>query len=223
MNATARLELPAGVRLRVARELLALECEEMLGVASTAVLGGGFATARCIVSIRVPRGYAGTQPAADIAAAARAGGFQADVGLMTGVSLDRARVAVATHAGVSACAVVTAGVARPWAAGSACRHPVAGAGTINVIAVVDARLTTPAALNLMATVTEAKVLALVDAGIRTADGEIASGTATDAVVVAWPLHAFGREFRYGGPATPPGWSAAHATRLAMAAALGRPA
>jgi adenosylcobinamide amidohydrolase len=202
------------------RDLLVVDCEQTLSTASTAVLGGGLSSARCIVSIRVPPGYAGGQPAADIGRAAADAGVKADVGLMTAVPLDFARVAVATEAGVSAAAVVTVGIARAWAAGSSSRRPVLGAGTINIITVVDATLTATAALNLIATVTEAKVLALLDAGIRTDEGEAASGTATDAVVIAWPRRGSGRLFGYGGPATPPGWAAARATRSAIASALG---
>src|SRR5205807_706115 len=84
-------------------------------------------------------------------------------------------------------------------------------------AVLGGGLAAGAALNVLATVTEAKVLALLAAGVRTADGEPASGTATDAVVVAWP--AAGRPRAFGGPATAPGWAAAAATRQALREAL----
>jgi adenosylcobinamide amidohydrolase len=111
---------------------------------------------------------------------------------------------------------VTAGVARPWAAGSS-RGPHRSAGTINTVVVVDRSLSPAAALNLLATITEAKVLALLEAGVRTPDGDSASGTATDAVVVAWPLG--GDPMPFGGPATAPGWAAAAAVRQAMREAL----
>jgi adenosylcobinamide amidohydrolase len=58
---------------------------------------------------------------------------------------------------------------------------------------------------------------LLEAGVRTPDGDSASGTATDAVVVAWPLG--GDPMPFGGPATAPGWAAAPAVRQAMREAL----
>jgi adenosylcobinamide amidohydrolase len=196
--------------------MLVFEADDEFGIAATSVLGGGLRRGRCIVSIRVPRDYAGHDPVGDIRRAARAAGWEPDVGLMTAVDLARVRVAAAAVAGVTAIAAVTAGVARPWAAGSS-RGPHPSAGTINTVVVVDRNLAPAAALNLLATITEAKVLALLEAGVRTPDGEPASGTATDAVVVAWPLAA--EPVPFGGPATAPGWAAAAAVRQAMREAL----
>ncbi len=205
-----------GVRLHRSPRLLVLESADEMGIASTAVLGGGLRRGRCIVSVRVPHGYEGRDPAGDIWRAALAGGWRADVGLMTAVDLDRVRVAAAGAGGVTAVAAVTAGVARPWAAGSSSGpHPLAG--TINTIVVLDRALTPAAALNVLATVTEAKVLGLFEAGVRTEAGEAASGTATDAVAIAWPVSGAPEEF--GGPATAAGWAAAAATRQAFREAI----
>lgn len=206
----------AGIRLHLGRDLLVFQAGEELGIASTAVLGGGLRRGRCVVSMRVPPGYAGADPATDIRRAARAAGWEPDVGLMTAVDLRRARTAAARADGVTARATVTAGVGRPWAAGSS-RGPHAPAGTINAVVILDRRLAPAAALNLVATVTEAKVLGLLEAGVRTAEGEPASGTATDAVVVAWPLS--GDALPFGGPATAPGWTAAAAVRQALRESL----
>ncbi|HZU15546.1 MAG TPA: adenosylcobinamide amidohydrolase [Candidatus Dormibacteraeota bacterium] len=207
-----------GVRIHRSPDLLVVEAPTPLAVASTAVLGGGLTRARRIVAVRVSRDYAGTDPAADIRRAARARGWTAEVGLMTAVPLDRTCLAAASAEGVTALAAVTAGVQRLWSAGSG-RGPVPGAGTINLIAILDGRLEEAAALNLLTTVTEAKVLTLLEAGLRTGEGDPASGTATDAVVVASPAEGAGRRWRYGGPATAPGWAAAAATRLALRRAL----
>jgi adenosylcobinamide hydrolase len=203
---------PSPVRVELGRDLLVWTSEEELGIASTAVLGGGLRRGRCIVSVRVPRGYGGLDPAADIRRAARAAGWEPDVGLMTAVDLRRVRTATAGAEGVTALASVTAGVTRPWAAGAG-RGPHPAAGTINAVVVLDRRLAPAAALNLLTTVTEAKVLALLEAGVRTADGQPVSGTASDATVVAWP--AAGDPLPFGGPATAPGWAAAAATRRAL--------
>jgi len=206
----------AGVRIHLGSDLLVFESDRELGLASTAVLGGGLGRGRCVVSIRVPPGYAGRDPAVDIRRAAGSAGWDPDVGLMTAVDLDRVRIAAASADGVTAIAAVTAGVSRPWAAGSN-RGPHPGSGTINTVVVIDRGLEPAAALNLLTTVTEAKVLALLEADVRTAGGDPASGTATDAVVVAWPLS--DDRLPFGGPATAPGWAAAAAVRQALREAL----
>jgi len=206
----------AGVRIHLGSELLVFESDRELGFASTAVLGGGLGRGRCVVSVKVPPGYSGRDPAADIRSAALAMGWEPDVGLMTAVDLQRVRVAAAGADGVTAIAAVTAGVARPWAAGSN-RGPHPGAGTINTVVVIDRGLEPAAALNLLTTVTEAKVLALLEAHVRTAGGDPASGTATDAVVVAWPFS--DDRLPFGGPASAPGWAAAAAVRQALREAL----
>jgi adenosylcobinamide hydrolase len=206
----------APVRLDFTSRMLVFHSEEELGIASTAVLGGGLLRGRCIVSLRVPHGYAGSDPAGDILRAARVAGWEPEVGLMTAADLCLARTAAARAEGVTALATVTAGVGRPWAAGSS-RGPHPAAGTINTVVVLDRRPSPAAALNLLTTVTEAKVLELLEAGVRTVDGEHASGTATDAVVVAWPLK--GDPLPFGGPATAPGWAAAAAVRQALRESL----
>ncbi len=212
------LRAPVGTRLHITAKVMVVESPQPLAIASTVVLGGGLRVGRCIVALRVPSDYSGRDPAGDIRDAARLEGWVADVGLMTAVPLDQARIAVTSADGATVTAIVTAGVTRPWAAGSS-RGPVPAAGTINIIVLLDAGLTPAAALNVMSTVTEAKVLTLVEAGIRTPAGDLASGTATDALVVAYPGTANGVVWKFGGPATPPGWAAAAATRAALRQAL----
>lgn len=209
---------PAGVSIECDAGLLTIRSDALLRIASTAVHGGGLTHGRCIVSARVPSSYSGLEPARDIQELAAIRGLRPDVGLMTAVDLSKARSATVASGGVTAIAVATVGLSRTWAAGSPLR-PVAGAGTINLIVLLDAGLEDAAGLNLIATVTEAKVLTLAAFWIVTEEGEPASGTASDAVVVAWPAQATAR-FKFGGPATPPGWAAAAATRAALGEAIG---
>jgi adenosylcobinamide amidohydrolase len=56
-------------------------------------------------------------------------------------------------------------------------------------------------------------MALAAWDVRTPQGEPATGTSTDAVVVACTGR--GEQLRYAGPATPAGWLAARAVRTAM--------
>lgn len=216
MRILAALGDPAGVDLSGDREMLAVQARRDLGLASTAVVGGGLRSGRGVVALNVPGGYAGCDPAGDILAAAAYRGLRADVGLMTAVPLCRARLGAATAGGVSALCLATAGVERPLAAGSQ-PGPCDVAGTINLIVLLNRMLAPAAALNVMTTVVEAKVLALLAAGVRTPAGEPASGTATDAIVVAYPLE--GGVLPFGGPATSVGFAAAAATRQALGAAL----
>jgi adenosylcobinamide hydrolase len=208
---------PVGVSIECDSDLLAIRSDAHLRIASTAVLGGGLTLGHCVVSARVPPSYSGLDPARDIRELAASRGFRPEVGLLTAVDLSKARSATVSCDEVTAMAVATAGLRRTWAAGSP-PGPVAPAGTINLILVLNVGLEDAAGLNLIATVTEAKVLTMASFGIMTEEGEPASGTATDAVVVAWPAEATPR-FRFGGPATLPGWAAAAATRAALGEAI----
>jgi adenosylcobinamide hydrolase len=79
--------------------------------------------------------------------------------------------------------------------------------------VVDA-LPSPAALvNLVITTTEVKTAALREAGLRCATGGLASGTSTDAVVIA--ATGRGRRVEFGGPISNLGALVAHATHRAL--------
>src|SRR5262249_57291941 len=104
-------------------------------------------------------------------------------GLATGARRETARIATEGRAEIPATAIVTVGLSTPASAG---RSTVAvwRPSTINTILVVDAAPAPAALVNLVMTVTEAKVMAMAEAGVRTADGDLASGTSTDALVVA---------------------------------------
>ena len=76
-------------------------------------------------------------------------------------------------------------------------------GTINLVTLVDADLSTGALVRASTLATEAKTLAMVEAGLRTRQGHIATGTPTDATVVGHSGR--GRHFEYAGSATLVGW------------------
>ena len=76
-------------------------------------------------------------------------------------------------------------------------------GTINLVTLVDADLSAGALVRASTLATEAKTLAMVEAGLRTRQGLIATGTATDATVVGHSGR--GRHFKYAGSATLVGW------------------
>lgn len=115
-------------------------------------------------------------------------------------------------------AVATVGLGTLVAAGLSPRAPWRPS-TINTIVLVDARLEPGSAVNAVITATEAKVGALSDAGIVTPDGMPATGTVTDAVVVAWTGR--GPRLAYLGPATPGGWLVARSVRRAVTEGIKR--
>ena len=78
---------------------------------------------------------------------------------------------------------------------------------------VDADPEPAALVNLLVTLTEVKTDVLRTAGVRCADGRPATGTSSDAIVVA--ATGRGARCRFGGPLTALGWAAASATRITL--------
>ncbi len=189
-----------GVDLDIGSEAVIATAPAPLTVLSSAVVGGGLVRASTIMNVRVPHDHPCDDPAGILAAYARRRGIaEPYVGLLTAAPLERARVAVAAQDGLEAMAVVTVGLANRCAAGL--KEPVAAltVGTINTIVIVDGAATPAALVNAALTVTEAKALVLFEHEVRTPEGVPATGTSTDAVVIAvtgaGPLHL------YGGPAS----------------------
>ena len=191
--------------------------ERPLTVLSSAIVGGGFSESRHIVNMRVSDMAPGVRPDEVLAAfAVRCGIAEPFVGLMTAAETEHARVAAATHDGVTVAAAVSIGLSNTTSAGVSAPAPAPPA-TINIVILVDAALVPAAMVNAVITATEAKTMVLRDWDVRTADGDPASGTSTDAVVVA--ATGSGEPFAYAGPATVPGWLVGRGVRLAMSDAL----
>jgi adenosylcobinamide hydrolase len=148
---------------------------------------------------------------------------------MTAAYTQFARCAVESLRDLTVAAVVSIGLSNTTSAGvtppigrepagDANSRPSAAAatpkpGTINVILLIDGALTPAAMVNAVITATEAKTMTLGAWDVKTPEGDAASGTSTDTVVVACTGR--GDELSYAGPATPVGWLAARAVRAAM--------
>ncbi len=212
-------ELLAGVTLERSRDALVIRAAEPLAVLSSAVLGGGARSARSIVNLHVPRGYDCRSPERDLRSFARRAGLASPlVGLMTAVPLEQARVLAGAADRITVRAVITVGLANVARAGQrAERH--AAAGTINAIFLCDGQLRGSAAVELVALASEAKASALIEAGVRTSQGALATGTSTDATVIAWRRRAT-PEVRYAGSATAIGSLVARLVRDALGASDG---
>jgi len=202
-----------GVSVEVGMEAVVVSSARPLRVLSSAVHRGGFVDARSIVNLHVAKRDPCTDPSGMIGAFARRAALPAPwVGLLTGALTERAAVDEEEAAGVRALAVVTVGLSNPVAAG---HSPIStwSASTINTIVVVEGDPEPAALVNAVITTTEVKGLALRAAGLVVEDGVAASGTSTDAVVIA----ATGRgvRCRFGGPASEMGWAVARAVRGAL--------
>lgn len=202
-----------GVVVRIDPEAVVITAATPLSALSSAVWGGGLASARAIVNLHVAKDDPCSDPPAMLAAYARGAGVpEPYVGLLTGARTDGATVGEERTGGIAALAVATVGLSNRMAAG---REPVRRwmPGTINTIVVVDANPESAALVNAVITVTEVKALLLHDAGFRDAAGGAVSGTSTDAVVIA--ATGRGGRPRFGGPASELGWSIAQAVRAAL--------
>ena len=202
-----------GIVVRADAEAVVIVSAQPLRVLSSAVHGGGFASARAVVNLHVGKDDTCVDPSAMLTEYARRAGVpEPFVGLLTGAWTDLAALGEEDGAGIPALAVATVGLSNRIAAG---RAPVTGwtHGTINTIVVVDADPEPAALVNAVMTVTEVKALVLQEAGVRDEAGCLATGTSTDAVVIAATGRGARRQF--GGPASELGWSVAQAAGKAL--------
>jgi adenosylcobinamide hydrolase len=196
-----------------------IRAERPLRAVSSAVVGGGIVEVCSVVNMHVPRGFQCEESERRLdALVTRRGLTRPFVGLLTGAATERAEQATERAGGLTVQAVVTLGLSNRSAAG---RSPVAawGPSTINTIVIVDGDPEDAALVNLVITATEAKTLALVEGGVRSAQGELVSGTSTDAIVVA--ATGRGPRCRFGGPVSELGWLAGRSVRSATDAAVAR--
>lgn len=203
----------AGVEIDVRADAVWVRSARPLRILASAIVGGDLDAARHVVNMHVTHGHDCADPARDLRGFARRLGIaEPFVGLMTAAPTDEARIGWEEADGVRVGAVATVGLGVPVAAGvtpPAAWQP----STINVVVVLDARMDRATAVNGVITVTEAKVGALVEAGVESAEKLPATGTVTDAVVVAWTGR--GPLVPYLGPGTTAGWCLARAVRRAV--------
>ncbi|MGX4584430.1 adenosylcobinamide amidohydrolase [Paenibacillus chitinolyticus] len=110
-----------------------------------------------------------------------------------------AAFATAADTGIAVSAWVTVGYSNMARAGRGLPASALFPGTINIIVAVEGELTDEAMVNAVITATEAKAAALQDLGVALEDGSGATGTTTDAVLIASTQR--GRLHRYAGTAT----------------------
>ncbi|CQR53729.1 adenosylcobinamide amidohydrolase [Paenibacillus riograndensis] len=192
---------------------------------SSAVYGGGMGRLKRAVNQFVSRDYECSNPVRDMEDKLREWGYPLEgcAGLMTAVPLEHAAVAEEDtgSAGIFCCVTAASGNA---ARAGVARNVLAAyrPGTINIMLGIDGRLTPSAMVNAVMTAAEAKAAALADLGVTDPEnGLIATGTTTDAVVLAVSGSGrYGAEHVYAGTATDLGGAIGRLVYAAVTASLG---
>ena len=189
-----------------------------LSVISTAPVGAEHRTARSLLNITVPHDFDECM-APEGAVARVADAVEAPlprVGMLTAVPMHRAVTASESDGARRVVVFATVGADHPVRPGEFLwngREP----GTINLIVLVDDNLSPTALAECLTVATEAKALAMYESGPTTASGAPATGTSTDATIIAATQR--GAIERYAGPVTPVGFLVGKAVRRAVAAGL----
>jgi len=205
-----------GIAVTVDAAAVRVTSRRPLRVLSSALVGGGFGETREIVNMHVDDVAPDSSPERELRDfAARLGIDEPFVGLMTAAATEHARLAVAADGTLTIAALVSVGLSNTVCAGLTTPAPPAppAPGTINAILLFDADLAPAAMVNAVITATEAKTMALGEWQVRDAAGAPASGTSTDAVVVACTGR--GATVGYAGPGTTIGFLAARTVRTAI--------
>jgi adenosylcobinamide amidohydrolase len=208
-----------GIDLVIEADGVAVKAATPLLAASSALVGGGVSVVDAILNVHVPKGFACVDSVATLAAFARRHAVTgAYVGLLTAAWTEKAETATACCGSLIAHAIVTVGLSNRITAGVS-PAAVASPSTINTIVIVDTDAEPAALVNALMTVTEVKTLALIEAGVKGAEGHPATGTSTDAVVIAATQR--GTRQRFGGPISDLGWVAAQAAGTALRRGIAR--
>ncbi len=129
------------------------------------------------------------------------------IGLMTAVPMTQLVIARVAAEGLWVECFATVGVtnavrAGEWPLGWAQSTRGDKPGTINLVVITNANLSTSAMVGAVQVVTEAKTGVLRDHGVTSrGDGSFATGTGTDVVVIACPSRGQGLSFIYSGTHT----------------------
>ncbi|WP_027408645.1 adenosylcobinamide amidohydrolase [Anoxybacillus tepidamans] len=204
------------------REQIVVASPRPLKVLSSAVVGAGFQWATHFVNRHVPKDYDCDDPEEEMRQYLRNRSFDVHqtIGMMTAVYLEDAVIVRQKEGDVSLVAIVTAGVGNAVDASVAWKRTeaIGCAGTINIVVLIEGKLTEAAYVQAMMTATEAKAKALCDAGVVDPEtGTIATGTSTDCLAIA--ASQTGPMYEYAGTVTPLGKALGRLVYEATAEAL----
>ncbi len=168
-------------------------------VLSSAVLNGGLVLANAILNHQVDKDFDHRDPEGYLKRVVEKLGLRGVVvGLMTAAYVDKHGYSRHVGEHVAVTAIATAGVSNASACGESIRR--GGAGTINIVVLIEGFMTDPCMVEAVKTATEAKCRALAHLDVRSVyGGDLATGTTTDSIAIA---EVGGQErFRYAGPGT----------------------
>jgi len=203
MVVKVNLDIPIkGIQGEIKGDTLVIRSMSLLKTLSSAVLNGGLREAKAIITQQVPIDYDDADPESLLKSIVRSLNLPPEnvIALMTAVDVSNVAVETQQDQGLTVSAIVTAAVSNPATAGDTVIPPIKNSGTINVILLIDGDLTEGCMVNAVKTATEAKSAALRELDIRSRfSGKPASGTTTDAIVVA--CTGLRAPMKYAGTAT----------------------
>ena len=198
-----RLNIPIkSIRGEVRKNLLIIRSKNPLEVLSSAVLNGGFHRGKVIINYHVSEKFHHIDPKGYLKNVARSLNFLPEdvVGLMTAVDIGNVAIATQRRRDLIVSAVVTAGLSYTAKAGDVITPRPTKLNTINIILLINGNPTESCMVNAANTATESKSVALGELDVRSSfSKELASGTITDAIVVASTMR--GKPIRYAGTGT----------------------
>jgi adenosylcobinamide hydrolase len=210
------LDFP-GVSIAITDEAFILSSERPLATVSSAVVGGGFQQVHTIINRHVAHNYNCADPVTDLQHFARELELQQPfIGMLTGVPIHGTRTVTLCHEDLTVASIITAGISNAVTSGVSEPVPFV-VGTINITVLIDAHLVPGAMVNAVMAATEAKTATLVACGVRSAAGDYATGTSTDALVIACTGR--GTSLPYAGPATNVGYLIGRSVRECLSKAL----
>lgn len=196
-----KLEIPVRkIQCTVENGNLVVRSGKPLRALSSAIINGGLCMTNTILNHQVAKNFADPKPEDYLSKIAASLNLPTTtVGLMTAADVTKASLETRKTDNATICALVTAGVSYPAAPADSLRR-MKGAGTINIIILVEGNLSDACMVEAVKTATEAKSAALRELDIRSRFSQrVASGTTTDAIVVA--CTGDGEPIRYAGTAT----------------------
>ncbi|MCW4017205.1 MAG: adenosylcobinamide amidohydrolase [Candidatus Bathyarchaeota archaeon] len=220
-----------GTKLVLQENVLAVLSEEPLSTVSSAFYnGGGIKKTRGILNIEVPKNYGDGNLHADpdvlVADSSKKIGVQNGfISMVTAACVRNFALASKRVDGIGVSVIATAADD----AGNTCNFAEASGeemnthdigGTINIIVLIDGNPTESCLVGNIITATEAKTAAMLELDIRSRyTGDVATGTITDAIVVAETGR--GEPIVYGGPASPLGQLVGYCTKKAVKEAIAK--
>ncbi|NQS75561.1 MAG: adenosylcobinamide amidohydrolase [Peptococcaceae bacterium] len=197
---------------------------------STGVIGGGIGHKHYFINRQVEKGYSSSLPANEMTGYLASqftfynGAASKWVALMTAAPIVDACWARVTHQKHQIDIIITAGVNNACSAGvtpyCALGQDKTMPGTINTMAFISHALTPGALVNAVQTATEAKTQLLREFNITCpVTGSFASGTNTDATLIAAASDTAFCEYAYAGSGTLLGYMLASGVRGALTQAL----